>query len=113
MELDKGVEKMALVKIASVGELEPGQMKRVQLGEADLALYRVGDEYYATADLCTHATASLSEGTLEGYIVQCPKHGGRFDVRTGAAVHLPAFTPVQTYEVTVRDGGIWIDDDDV
>ncbi|MDI3256482.1 MAG: non-heme iron oxygenase ferredoxin subunit [Kyrpidia sp.] len=104
---------MALVKIASSEELQPGQMKRVQVGDTDLALYNVDGEYYVTSDLCTHATASLSEGTLDGHVVQCPKHGGRFDVRTGAAVHLPAFTPVRTYGVVVRDGGVWIDGDEL
>lgn len=104
---------MALVKIASVDELQPGQMKRVRVEDADVALYNVDGRFYATSDLCTHAVASLTEGTLDGPVVTCPKHGGRFDVRTGAAVHLPAFSPLQTYEVHVRDGGIWIDADDL
>ncbi|MBX6394751.1 MAG: non-heme iron oxygenase ferredoxin subunit [Alicyclobacillaceae bacterium] len=100
---------MALVKIASLDELQPGQMKRVRIDEVDLAVYHVDGGYYVTSDVCTHAVASLTEGSLDGYVVTCPKHGGKFDVRTGAAVHLPAFTPLKTYQVYIQDGGVWID----
>jgi 3-phenylpropionate/trans-cinnamate dioxygenase ferredoxin component len=96
-------------KVASVAEIPVGGMKRVQIDDEDIALYHTEDGFYATSDICTHARVSLSEGTLCGDIVQCPKHGGKFNVKTGAAVAFPCVIPVETFPVEVRGEDIWID----
>lgn len=71
-----------------------------------LALYLVEDEVFATADLCTHGGARLSEGYLEGYLIECPLHQGLFDIRTGAVVGLPCKRAVRTFPVRLEGDAI-------
>lgn len=87
-------------------ELAPGQMKCVIIQGHRIALYNVDGTVYATDDTCSHAEYSLTEGELEGHVVKCPKHGAKFDVTTGQALCLPAWAPVETYEVKVENGEI-------
>ncbi|MCL6515712.1 non-heme iron oxygenase ferredoxin subunit [Alicyclobacillus sp.] len=100
---------MAWVKVARVDEVPLGRMVKVTVDEDDIAVYHTEEGIFATSDVCTHATASLSSGKLDGCIVTCPKHGGKFDVRTGAAVTLPCVFPVETFPVEVRGDEIWLD----
>lgn len=69
--------------------------------ERPLALYRVEGKVYCTGNLCTHAEAYLSDGYLEGFEIECPLHGARFDVRTGAALCVPASVDIPVYPVRV------------
>jgi len=69
-----------------------------------LAVYHVGSRFYACADRCPHAGATLSEGELEAGVVTCPRHGSQFDVTTGQRLRGPADTDIATYP-TVADGG--------
>jgi nitrite reductase/ring-hydroxylating ferredoxin subunit len=89
--------------------VEPGTARRVVLRGRALAVFNVGGEFYVTDDTCTHGLASLAEGTLEGSVVTCPWHGGRFDVRTGRPVAGPCTEPLATYPCRVRDEGVWIE----
>jgi nitrite reductase/ring-hydroxylating ferredoxin subunit len=66
---------------------------------------RIADGYFATADLCTHGAACLSEGDIENDEIVCPFHGGTFDIKTGEATAAPCVIPVETYAVVV-DGDI-------
>jgi 3-phenylpropionate/trans-cinnamate dioxygenase ferredoxin subunit len=66
-------------------------------------------EYYGVEDVCTHDGGPLGEGELDGDQLVCPRHGARFDVRTGAVMKLPAFEPVATYEVKVQDGDLLVE----
>ncbi|SIS78973.1 non-heme iron oxygenase ferredoxin subunit [Alicyclobacillus vulcanalis] len=102
---------MAWIKVADVAEIGVGEMKRVELPYDDVAIYHAEDGFYATSDVCTHAAQSLTEGRLEGHIVHCPRHGGKFDIRTGEPKSLPCVIPLQTYPVEVRGGEVWIDDE--
>ena len=61
-------------------------------------------EFFAVEDVCTHDGGPLGEGKLAGCELICPRHGARFDVRTGDATRMPAFEPVPTYEVRVENG---------
>lgn len=63
----------------------------------------VGGEFYAIADVCTHDRGPLGEGRLRGSVIECPRHGARFDVRDGSVKALPAVKPLPTYPVVVRD----------
>lgn len=89
-------------------ELPPGASRKVRLAGRVIALWNTGQAIFATDDLCTHERASLSEGDFDpdAGIVACPKHGARFDLRTGKALTLPAHRPLRTYPVEVRDGQI-------
>lgn len=74
----------------------------------EIALFRLDDGIYATENSCSHEYSQLSEGMIMGADVYCPKHGSRFDIRTGAVRDLPATRPVKTYEVKVEDGVVYV-----
>ena len=73
-----------------------------------VALYAVDGAFFATADLCTHGHARLSEGFLEDGHIECPLHQGMFDVRTGQATNAPCSVPVRTFPVKVEDGIVYV-----
>ncbi|MCY3539138.1 MAG: non-heme iron oxygenase ferredoxin subunit [Acidimicrobiia bacterium] len=98
---------MSWEDIGSITKFPPGAT-RVELGAESLALVRIGDDLYAIGDTCSHAQASLSEGELWDYALECPLHGAEFDVRTGKPGSLPATQPVPTYEVRVEGDRVMI-----
>lgn len=81
----------------------------VTVGAMTLALFRISGKVYCLDSRCTHVGGPLCKGTLDGFIVQCPWHGSRFDVRTGDVVGPPARTPVKMHAVTVEAGHVWVD----
>jgi len=95
-------------KVAETGEIAPGERKSIIVDDVPALLIRVGDNFYAIEDVCTHDGQPLTEGPLEGTEITCPRHGARFDVTTGRAVCMPAFEPVTTFEVEARDDGIYV-----
>ena len=74
-------------------------------------LVRVGEEYYAFEDVCTHDGQPLTEGPLTETEITCPRHGARFDVTTGRALCMPATEPIAVFEAEVRDDGIYVSTD--
>jgi 3-phenylpropionate/trans-cinnamate dioxygenase ferredoxin subunit len=90
------------VRVARASELAPGAMKRVDVAGHAVALVNVGGEFYAIDDTCSHEEASLCQGTLSGEVVVCPKHGARFNVKTGRVLSLPAVRSVAVYPVRVE-----------
>ncbi len=93
-------------------ELPPGSFRVVDVDEeTEVAVFNVEGKYYAIEDLCTHEEEKLTDGPLEGCEIVCPRHGARFDVRTGQALTPPAFEPTATFPVKVEDGIIWTRDD--
>jgi len=100
---------MALVKVAETHEVPVGQSKRVVVKRVPVVIFHLEDGYYAVADTCSHAEASLSEGQIMGDRVACPRHGALFDIRTGAALTLPAVTPVETFKVVVQGNDILVE----
>jgi ethylbenzene dioxygenase ferredoxin subunit len=82
-------------------------------GLPPIAVYKVGDEYLATSNVCTHSYSLLSEGFQEDDEIECAVHGGTFDIRTGEATGFPCETPLKTYPVTVIDGQVTIPAADV
>jgi len=92
-------------RIANLSDLPDGRGVRVEIGEHRIAVFRIGDDVYAIGDRCSHAEASLAQGELFDYEVECPRHGSAFDVRTGQPGALPATKPVPVYAVTVDDAG--------
>jgi 3-phenylpropionate/trans-cinnamate dioxygenase ferredoxin subunit len=92
--------------VGPVEELPPGEVKIVRAGELAIGVFHVNGEYYAIEDRCSHDDGPLAEGDFEPdeLVVICPRHGSRFDLRTGQALTLPAYLPVETFEVKVEDG---------
>ena len=97
------------VTVAKVGEIPEGGVKVVRLEDQSVAVFHVGGAYYALEDECTHDGGPLAEGTLDGDVIECPRHGARFNVRTGAVLCLPAFAPVATYPVRVQGDEIQVE----
>ncbi|HEX8969325.1 MAG TPA: non-heme iron oxygenase ferredoxin subunit [Chloroflexota bacterium] len=85
--------------VARASEIAPERVRVFRVGDHEVAVCNVGGQFYAIDDLCTHDGGSLDQGELDGDQIECPRHGARFDVRTGAATQLPAFEPVQTHPV--------------
>ena len=83
--------------------LVDGKPQKISLGEKDVCVARIGEEVFAVADTCTHSDASLSEGDVSNYKIECWLHGAEFDLRTGEAVTPPAVQALETFEVR-RDG---------
>jgi 3-phenylpropionate/trans-cinnamate dioxygenase ferredoxin subunit len=96
------------VKVAGRNELPPGGKKLAEVDGRAIALFNVDGTYYAIDDVCTHDGGPLAEGDLEGCEIRCPRHGARFDVRSGKALCLPAFEPVTTHRVEERDDGLYV-----
>jgi 3-phenylpropionate/trans-cinnamate dioxygenase ferredoxin subunit len=92
------------VEIGALDTLPRDRGVRVAIGDERIALFRIGDEVFAVGDRCSHAEASLAEGEVFDYEVECPRHGSEFDLRTGKPLSLPATKPVPTYEVVVEEG---------
>lgn len=102
---------MTRILACDADELADGEMKSFTVPQhGKIALYRVNGEWFATSDHCTHARASLSdEGILEDYVVTCTWHEGSFDIRTGRVVRPPCTKPLQTFDVTILDGKVFIE----
>lgn len=98
----------SFVKVADASDIPEGSARCVEVEGKRIALFHVEGEFYAIDDTCSHAEASLSEGTISGDTVACPRHGAKFSVKTGAALSLPAFAPVNTYEVKREQDEIYI-----
>ena len=96
------------IRVARASEIPPGTMKRVTVGGRAVALVNLEGEFYAIDDTCSHEESSLSGGALSGEVVACPKHGARFNVRTGRVLSLPAVRSVATYAVRVEGGDVLV-----
>ncbi len=96
------------VKVAMTDEIGPGQKKVVDVDGEAVAIFNLEGTYYAIQDVCTHDGGPLVEGELIGDEIECPRHGARFDVRTGAVTRMPACEPVETYPVKVEGDQILV-----
>jgi naphthalene 1,2-dioxygenase ferredoxin component len=89
------------MRVASLSDLGEGEVIGREIDGADIALYKVNGQVYATENVCSHAFARLSDGSMDGYSVECPLHGGKFDVRTGQGLCEPITDDIRTYAVRV------------
>jgi 3-phenylpropionate/trans-cinnamate dioxygenase ferredoxin subunit len=98
-------------RLCQVDELKPGTAQRFELPGHRIALVRIGDDFYALGDRCSHADYSLSEGEVweDGREIECPKHGSTFSLETGKPQTLPATKPVPVYRVSVEGDHVWVD----
>ena len=95
-----------LIEVCPLDELPPGSMKLVVAGSVTVGVFNCGGSIYAIEDRCSHDDGPLCEGEFdpETGVVVCPRHGANFDIRSGRALTLPAFEPVDSYTVRVEDG---------
>ena len=76
------------------------------VADHEIAIFRIDGEFYATSNICTHASALLSDGFVEDCTIECPLHNGRFDIKTGKALTSPVEVDLETYRVRVHDGQV-------
>ena len=98
----------AFVKVASRAELPPGSKKLVEVDGRAIAVFHCEGAFYAIDDVCTHDGGPLAEGELFGGESECPRHGARFDVRTGRPLCMPAIEPVATHATEVRGDDVYV-----
>jgi ferredoxin-NADP reductase/nitrite reductase/ring-hydroxylating ferredoxin subunit len=96
------------VKVADTKDIQPSQMKEVEVNGENICVANVEGKYYAIGSICTHEGGPLADGTLEGYEVECPWHNSKFDIRTGEVRSPPASEPEPTYEIKVDGNSILI-----
>jgi len=93
------------ITVCPVSELPPGAMRLVEWEDVEIGVFNCGGSYYAIEDRCSHDDGPLAEGELDAATctVECPRHGSRFDLKTGKPLTLPAYAPVDTFPVVVAD----------
>ena len=96
------------VKVAESKDIGPSTMKAVDMAGEKVCIINIEGNYYVIGNVCTHMGGPLNEGTLEGFEVQCPWHGSKFDVRTGEPTKPPARQAVSSYEVKIQDNNILV-----
>ena len=101
---------MTKCRLADLDELRTGAVARIEVEGIPLCVARLeSGEVYAISDICSHEQIDLSDGDLQGYEVECPAHGSRFDLRTGEVSGLPAEEPVAAYAVTVDGTDVFVE----
>jgi nitrite reductase/ring-hydroxylating ferredoxin subunit len=93
---------------AELDEIKEDEPLGLEIAGIQVALYRVGSDFYASGNVCTHARAMLSDGFLQGCEIECPLHNGRFDIRTGKALSSPVEVDIPTYPVRVTGNALEI-----
>ncbi len=99
------------IKVTQTDDIEPGKVNVYEVSGKQIAICNVDGTFYAIADVCTHDGGPLDQGELDGYEIECPRHGALFDVRSGKALTLPAVGPVQSYPVQVEGDDIKVEID--
>ena len=100
---------MPKVKIARVSDLAEGGAKKVDVGGVAIAVFHRPEGWYAIENTCTHKGGPLAEGDVEGFVVTCPWHGGRFDVRNGNLIGPPPARPVRAFPGVVEGEDVVLD----
>ncbi len=96
------------VAVAESAELSDGERLFVEIDDLPIVVFRIARMLFAIADTCSHDDGPLGDGDLEGYEIICPRHGARFDVRTGKVLRLPAVVDIPAYPVREVEGQIEI-----
>ena len=99
-----------LLQLCPTTDVPEGGALKVERDDLILAVFHLGDRYYVTDDSCTHGPGSLSEGDIDGEVIECNFHNGAFNIVTGEVVAPPCMVPLRTYEVSVVDGQVCIAD---
>ena len=102
-----------IIDVCPISELPPGSMRMIEWEDLEIGIFNCKGEILAIEDRCSHDNGTLAEGELDSAVrtVECPRHGSRFDLRTGKPLTLPAYVPVDTFPVAVEDGVIKLEVD--
>ncbi|HEX9592605.1 MAG TPA: non-heme iron oxygenase ferredoxin subunit [bacterium] len=99
------------IDVAPVVEFPEGSFRCLEVDAAQIAVFHLADGFFAIEDVCTHDGGILTGGVVEGSEIVCPRHGARFDLKTGEALEPPAYEAVDTLPVRVADGVVQVMDD--
>lgn len=99
------------IEAVPLSSIEDEDVVRFDHDGRTFAIVRIGDDAYALDGLCTHEAAHLAGGMVMDYVIECPMHNGRFDVRNGRALRAPACIDLRTYPTKVEHGTVWINVD--
>jgi 3-phenylpropionate/trans-cinnamate dioxygenase ferredoxin subunit len=97
IELDQ--TKLEFIPVGSVEEIKEGERLFIEIDDKPIVILNISGHYYAIADVCSHDDGPVGEGSLERFEIICPRHGARFDVRTGKVLALPAFVDIPAYPI--------------
>ena len=97
------------IELCKVEDVGAGEVRRIEAAGLVLAVYNLDGDFCVTDDACTHGPGSLSEGFVDGDVVECNFHQGLFNIRTGACVGPPCMVPVKTYKTVVEGGRVYIE----
>lgn len=98
------------INVAPVEAIKPGEWCLIDIDNITVMVFNLNGTFYAIQDICTHDGGTLSDGEVEGCEIICPRHGARFDIRTGAVTAPPAYEDLPTYNVRVEDGMVQVED---
>ena len=101
-------DQLEYIEIAAASVLANGERLFIEIDDLSIVIFNIAGEIFAIADICSHDNGPLGEGELDGTDIVCPRHGARFDVRTGKVTMMPAVVDIPAYPVRVRDGTIEI-----
>jgi len=101
------------IEVCKVSEFERESVKTTLYEDIPIAIFKIGNDFYAIVDECTHMEARLSEGNVEGEVITCPLHGAKFNLRTGDVLSLPAASPIQVLPLKIKNGTIFVDVEDL
>jgi nitrite reductase/ring-hydroxylating ferredoxin subunit len=99
------------VELCKADAVAPGNALKVEAAGLTVAVFNVEGEYFVTDDACTHGPGSLSEGYIDGDVIECNFHNGQFNIKTGEVVSPPCMVPVKTYPAVVEGGKVFIEVD--
>lgn len=97
------------VTVGRIGDIAPGKVAYAEVDGQRLAICNADGVFYAVDDVCSHDGGSLDQGELQGTNIECPRHGARFDIRTGKVTALPAIRPIKAFPVRVDGNEIQVD----
>jgi 3-phenylpropionate/trans-cinnamate dioxygenase ferredoxin subunit len=100
--------KLEYIEIAPADQIPSGERLFVELGGKSIVLFNLAGKLFAIGDVCSHDNGPVGDGEIEENEIICPRHGARFDIRTGKATSLPAFVDIPAYPVRVVDGMVQI-----
>lgn len=98
-----------LIELCAKDDVTEGEILKVETAGLELAVYHVEGRFYVTDNICTHGPGELSEGYLEGHVIECDFHGGQFDIRNGEVVAPPCILKLKTYKVVQHETAVMIE----
>ena len=98
-----------VIELCAKADVADGEVIKIENGDLELAVYHVDGDFYVTDNACTHGPGEMSEGYLEGHVIECDFHQGQFDIRDGKVVAPPCIVELKTYKVVPHDGSVVIE----